>query len=129
MKNSNVTGSTMFEDKSASADLFASGKIPSMKKDDSIISLVDYIPLYEQEGTTSLIKSADLMRSGEILMRFEESVPRMDSMPPSVFTQAPENLNQLLGSIQMPNLFSSNTNSLMKDYSFGSKTEAVTQIS
>ena len=60
MRNKNITGSNMFDDKTASIDLFSSGKLHQNKKDDQIISLVDSLPMYKP---SSLFKSADLIRS------------------------------------------------------------------
>lgn len=61
MKEKNITGSNMFDEKTASVDLFSSGKICSSKKEDQTISLMDEIPLFKK--TNSLFKSSDLMRS------------------------------------------------------------------
>ena len=60
IKNKNITGSNMFDEKNGgSIDLFNSGRLSqiSSKKEDSFISLVDEIPMYPMDSI-GLFKSA-----------------------------------------------------------------------
>ena len=68
MKNNNISLSSQMDDKyTGSIDLFASGKFYQTKREESVLSLVDQLPQYEVSSANCLVRSADLLRSIDLI--------------------------------------------------------------